>query len=58
MMNKVELVKWIDKVRPGEVVVRRFKGVLESETETTVSFKYNKHIVTLNKNECVMFNRI
>jgi hypothetical protein len=52
-MKKV-LIKWIDR-KNGEIIVRRFNGFLESETEETVSFKYNKTIVTRKKSECIFF---
>jgi hypothetical protein len=52
-MKKV-LIKWIEK-KNGKIIVRRFNGVLEGETEETVSFKYNKAIVTRKKTECIFF---
>jgi hypothetical protein len=38
-----------------ELIVRKFCGVIENETETTVTFKYNKKMITLNKEECIIY---
>lgn len=52
-MKKV-IIKWFDR-KNGEIIIRKFCGFLENETEETVSFQYNKHIVTRKKSECVFF---
>ena len=50
-MKKV-IIKWLDR-KNGAIIVRKFCGILENETEETISFKYNNHIVTRNKSECI-----
>lgn len=51
---KKALIKWVDR-KNGEVIIRKFYGILYNETEETVSFKYNKQIVTRKKSECIFF---
>lgn len=46
-------IRWFD-MKGKELVVRKFYGFVESETETTVTFKYNKKMITLNKEECII----
>ena len=46
-------IRWFDR-KNGQFIVRKFDGVIENETVDTISFMYNKRIVTLNKNECVI----
>lgn len=46
-------IRWFDR-KNGEFIVRKFDGVIESETAETISFMYNKRVITLNKNECVI----
>lgn len=45
---------WFD-MRCKEIIVRKFYGAVESETETTITFKYNKKMITLNKKECFIY---
>jgi hypothetical protein len=47
-------IRWFD-MKGKELIVRKFYGVVESETETTVTFKYNKKMITLNKEECIIY---
>lgn len=49
-MKKVS-VKWFDR-KNGDIIVRTFYGILENETAETVTFKYNRRIITINKSEC------
>jgi hypothetical protein len=50
----MKTVKWFDK-KGEKVVVRTFTGMFESETETTVTFKYGKGTKTLNKGCCIIY---
>lgn len=52
-MKKI-IVKWFDR-KNGALIIRKFSGIAESETAETISFKYNKRIITLNKSECIFF---
>ena len=45
-------IRWFDR-KNGQFIVRKFDGVIANETVDTISFMYNKRIVTLNKNECI-----
>ena len=47
-------IRWFD-MKGEELVVRKFYGVVENETETTVTFKYNKKMITLNKEEVIIY---
>lgn len=49
---KKQVIKWIE-IKNGKAIVRRFCGVIECETEQTVSFKYNNRITTRKKSECI-----
>lgn len=46
-------IRWFDR-KNGELIVRKFNGVIANETAETISFMYNKRIVTLNKAECII----
>ena len=46
-------IRWFDR-KNGQFIVRKFDGVIANKTVDTISFMYNKRIVTLNKNECVI----
>lgn len=46
-------IRWFD-MKGKELIVRKFYGLVENETETTVTFKYNKKMITLNKGECII----
>ena len=46
-------IRWFD-MKGKELIVRKFYGFVENETETTVTFKYNKKMITLNKWECII----
>jgi hypothetical protein len=51
-MKKVS-IKWFD-IKNGDIILRKFYGILENETEETVTFKYNRRIITVNKSDCFM----
>lgn len=46
-------IRWFGR-KNGQFIVKKFDGIIENETVDTISFMYNKRIVTLNKNECVI----
>lgn len=46
-------IRWFDR-KNGQFIVRRFDGIIANETADTISFMYNKRIVTLKKSECVI----
>ena len=46
-------IRWFDR-KNGQFIVRKFNGIIDSETADTISFMYNKRIITLNKSECVV----
>jgi hypothetical protein len=46
-------IRWFDR-KNGEFIVRKFDGKIESETAETISFMYNKRIITMKKSECVI----
>lgn len=47
-------IKWFD-MKGKELIVRKFYGIPESETETTITIKYNKKIITLDKDCCIIY---
>lgn len=47
-------IRWFD-MKGKCLVVRKFYGFVENETETTVTFRYNKKMITLNKEECFIY---
>ena len=47
-------IRWCDMVG-DKWIVRKFEGIIESETEETISFRYRKKIITLKKDECFIY---
>lgn len=46
-------IRWFDR-KNGQFIVRKFNGTISGETAETISFIYNKRVITLNKSECVV----
>jgi hypothetical protein len=47
-----EHIRWIE-IKNGKCIVRRFDGIVESETVETITFMYNKRLITRKKSECI-----
>ena len=46
-------IRWFGR-KNGQFIVKKFDGIIEGETAETISFVYNKRVITLNKSECVI----
>jgi hypothetical protein len=41
-------IRWFDR-KNGNFIVRKFDGIVDNETTETISFMYNKKVITLDK---------
>lgn len=49
-------IYWFDITSWGEMIVRKFRGNPIEETEETITIKYNRKNITLNKKECQIYD--